>query len=485
MNLSTNPFYSSLETRRSFLGKGTTGVGLAALAGLLNQDRALGTSIGDFTFPNFAPKAKRVVVLWQGGGPSHIDLLDPKPTLTKMAGKDIPNSVRGDTRLSTMSSSYKAWPCVPEIKPYKKYGQCGTEISSMLPNIGSHADDLCIVRSLNTEAVNHAPGVTFMLTGSQIPGRPSMGAWLTYGLGSESEDLPAFVVMTSTDKGKTCGQLFYDYYWGSGFLPSKFQGVKFSSTGAPVPYLNNPAGVSGKARRSLLDRIAELNQAHHSEFGDPEIETRISQYEMAFRMQTSVPELLDFKKEPDDVIKRYGPDVQQRGTFASNCLTARRLLERGTRFVQLMHSGWDQHSNLFTQLEKQCLATDAPTGALIQDLKDRDMLKDTLVIWGGEFGRTPFGQYRSGDPKKPTGRDHFGRAFSWIMAGGGVKAGSTYGETDEFGWNVTKDPIHVHDMQATILHLCGIDHTKLTYRYQGRRFRLSDVHGHVKKGMLS
>jgi hypothetical protein len=389
MNLSTNPFYSSLETRRSFLGKGTTGVGLAALAGLLNQDRALGTSIGDFTFPNFAPKAKRVVVLWQGGGPSHIDLLDPKPTLTKMAGKDIPNSVRGDTRLSTMSSSYKAWPCVPEIKPYKKYGQCGTEISSMLPNIGSHADDLCIVRSLNTEAVNHAPGVTFMLTGSQIPGRPSMGAWLTYGLGSESEDLPAFVVMTSTDKGKTCGQLFYDYYWGSGFLPSKFQGVKFSSTGAPVPYLNNPAGVSGKARRSLLDRIAELNQAHHSEFGDPEIETRISQYEMAFRMQTSVPELLDFKKEPDDVIKRYGPDVQQRGTFASNCLTARRLLERGTRFVQLMHSGWDQHSNLFTQLEKQCLATDAPTGALIQDLKDRDMLKDTLVIWGGEFGTYP------------------------------------------------------------------------------------------------
>ncbi|MFL2928442.1 MAG: DUF1501 domain-containing protein, partial [Opitutales bacterium] len=357
MNLANNPFYSSLESRRSFLGKGTTGVGLAALAGLLNQDRALGASIGDFTFPNFAPKAKRVVVLWQGGGPSHIDLLDPKPTLTKMAGKDIPNSVRGDTRLSTMSSSYKAWPCVPEIKPYQKYGQCGTEISSMLPNIGSHADDLCIVRSLNTEAVNHAPGVTFMLTGSQIPGRPSMGAWLTYGLGSESEDLPAFVVMTSTDKGKTCGQLFYDYYWGSGFLPSKFQGVKFSSTGAPVPYLNNPAGVSGKARRSLLDRMAELNQAHHSEFGDPEIETRISQYEMAFRMQTSVPELLDFQKEPDHVIKRYGPEVQQRGTFASNCLTARRLLERGTRFVQLMHSGWDQHSNLFTQLEKQCLAT--------------------------------------------------------------------------------------------------------------------------------
>ena len=312
-----------------------------------------------------------------------------------------------------------------------------------------------------------------------------MGAWLTYGLGSESEDLPAYVVMTSSDKEKTCGQLFYDYYWGSGFLPSKHQGVKFNSTGAPVPYLDNPTGMSRQGRRSLLDNLSKLNLEHYEEYGDPEIQTRISQYEMAFRMQTSVPELLDFKKEPEHVIKRYGPDVEVRGTFANNCLTARRLLERGTRFVQLMHSGWDQHSNLFGQLEKQCVDTDAPSAALIQDLKDRDMLKDTLVIWGGEFGRTPFGQYNSGDSKKPTGRDHFGRAFSWIMAGAGIKPGSVYGETDEFGWNITKGAIHVHDIQATILHLCGIDHEKLTFRYQGRQFRLSDVHGHVVKGLFS
>jgi len=485
MSPPTDPCFAQLETRRSFLGKSSTGVGLAALAGLLNQDRALGATIGNYSFPNFTPRAKRVIVLWQGGGPSHIDLFDPKPILTKMAGQDIPNSVRGDTRLSTMSSNYKAWPCVPEIKPYQKYGQCGTEMSTMLPNLGGLADDFCLVRSLHTEAVNHAPGVTFMLTGSQIPGRPSMGAWLTYGLGSESEDLPAYVVMTSSDKEKTCGQLFYDYYWGSGFLPSKHQGVKFNSTGAPVPYLDNPTGMSRQGRRSLLDKLSKLNLEHYAEYGDPEIQTRISQYEMAFRMQTSVPELLDFKKEPEHVIKRYGPDVEVRGTFANNCLTARRLLERGTRFVQLMHSGWDQHSNLFGQLEKQCVDTDAPSAALIQDLKDRDMLKDTLVIWGGEFGRTPFGQYNSGDSKKPTGRDHFGRAFSWIMAGAGIKAGSVYGETDEFGWNITKGAIHVHDIQATILHLCGIDHEKLTFRYQGRQFRLSDVHGHVVKGLFS
>ena len=484
----TDPFSfhpMQTQTRRSFLGKSSTGIGLAALAGLLEHDQLLGAGPSGFSFPNFAPKAKRVVVLWQGGGPSHIDLLDPKPMLTEMAGKDIPGSVRGDTRLSTMSSNYKAWPCVPEIKPFETYGQCGTEMSSMLPNLGKLADDLCIVRSLNTEAVNHAPGVTFMMTGSQIPGRPSMGAWLTYGLGSESKDLPAFVVMTSTDKGKTCGQLFYDYYWGSGFLPSKYQGVKFSSSGAPVPYLENPPGVSKAGRRALLDNLARMNQAHLDGYGDPEIETRISQYEMAFRMQTSVPDLVDFKSEPEHILKRYGPDVGKRGTFANNCLTARRLLERGTRFVQLMHSGWDQHGNLFTQLEQQCVDTDAPSAALIQDLKESGLLEDTLVIWGGEFGRTPFGQYRSGDPKKPTGRDHFGRAYSWIMAGGGIKPGSTYGETDEFGWNITKDPVHVHDMQATILHLCGIDHTKLTYRYQGRRFRLSDVHGHVVKGILA
>ena len=421
-------------------------------------------------------------MLWQGGGPSHVDLFDEKPILAERRGEDIPASVRGDTRLSTMSSSYARWPCVPAIKPFRNYGQCGMRLSSMLPNIGQHADDLCLVRSMHTEAVNHAPGVTLFMTGGQIPGRPSMGSWLSYGLGSETDDLPNFVVMTSSDKGKSCGQLFFDYYWGSGFLPSRFQGVRFRNTGDPVPYLTNPAGMSAASRRALLDGIAEMNRSHLADYGDPEIDTRIAQYEMAFRMQTSVPELTDFKSESAKTLERYGPQVMEKGTFASNCLTARRLLERGVRFVQLMHSGWDQHGNLYTQLEEQCRDTDAPAAALLQDLKDRGMLEDTLVVWGTEFGRTPFGQ---GKADNPNGRDHFGRAYSWWLAGGGVKPGTIYGETDTFGWNITQDPVHVHDMQATILHLCGIDHEKLTYRYQGRQFRLTDVHGHVVKGALS
>jgi hypothetical protein len=335
---------------------------------------------------------------------------------------------------------------------------------------------------MNTEAVNHAPGVTFFMTGAQVPGRPSMGAWLAYGLGCEAEDLPAFVAMTSSDKGKTCGQLFYDYYWGSGFLPSRFQGVRFRNTGDPVPYLQNPPGMSREQRRALLDDIQAMNAAHLAEYGDPEIDTRIAQYEMAFKMQASVPDLLDFSKEPKHVIERYGPDALTKGTFANNCLIARRLLERGTRFVQLMHAGWDQHGNLFTQLEEQCRDTDAPSAALVTDLKERGLLDDTLVIWGGEFGRTPFGQ---GDPAKPNGRDHFGRAYSWWLGGGGIKGGTTYGETDDFAWNIVRDPVHVHDMQATILHLCGINHEALTFRYQGRQFRLTDVHGKVVKGILA
>jgi hypothetical protein len=335
---------------------------------------------------------------------------------------------------------------------------------------------------MHTEAVNHAPGVTFFLTGGQVPGRPSMGAWMSYGLGCETDDLPAFVVMTSSDKAKSCGQLFFDYYWGSGFLPSRFQGVKFRNTGEPVPYLTNPAGVSREARRLLLDDLAAMNAAHLADYGDPEIDTRIAQYEMAYRMQASVPELVDFSDEPRHVLDRYGPDVHVKGTFAYNCLIARRLLERGTRFVQLMHAGWDQHGNLFTQLEQQCKDTDAPSAALIQDLKERGLLADTLVAWGGEFGRTPFGQ---GDPANPKGRDHFGKAYSFLLAGGGAKPGHVYGSTDDFAWNITADPVHIHDMQATIMHLVGIDHTKLTYRYQGRQFRLTDVHGHVVKGVLA
>ena len=474
-------------TRRQFLGKTAGGVGMLALASLFQRHQILGADskveLGGLPgVPHFAPKAKRVVLLWQGGGPSHVDLYDEKPMLQRMAGQDLPASVRGSTRLSTMSASYQKWPCVPAIKPHTTYGRCGTRMSSMLPNVGRLADDLCLVRSMNTEAVNHAPGVTYFMTGAQVPGRPSMGAWLSYGLGSESDNLPTFVVMTSSDKGKTCGQLFFDYYWGSGFLPSRFQGVRFRNTGEPVPYLTNPPGVSQASRRALLDDIAAMNRDHLTDYGDPEIETRIAQYEMAFRMQTSVPDLVDFSNESKTSLDRYGPDVLNKGSYANNCLVARRLLERGVRFVQLMHSGWDQHSNLFTQLENQCKDTDAPSAALVNDLKDRGMLEDTLVVWCSEFGRTPFGQ---GDPTNPKGRDHFGRAYSWWMAGGGVKPGSVYGATDEFGWNITENPVHVHDMQATMMHLCGIDHERLTYRYQGRQYRLTDVHGQVVKGILA
>lgn len=478
-------------TRRQLLGSAAGGVGWAALASLLGagtsdaaaaSGAAAGGEGGLPGLPHHAPKARRVVVLWQGGGPSHVDLFDDKPVLREMAGEDIPDSVRGKTRLSTMSSGYGKWPCVPSIKPFKNYGQSGLALSGMLPHVGQLADDLCLVRSMHTEAVNHAPGVTYFLTGAQVPGRPSMGAWLSYGLGSESDNLPTFVVMTSSDKGKTCGQLFFDYYWGSGFLPSRVQGVRFRNTGDLVPYLANPPGMSPQGRRALLDEIAAMNSVHLDDVGDPEIETRISQYEMAFRMQTSVPDLVDFSDESQATIDRYGPDALQKGTFANNCLVARRLLERGVRFVQLMHAGWDQHSNLFTQLEAQCRDTDAPSAALVQDLKERGMLDDTLVVWGGEFGRTPFGQ---GNPNDPKGRDHFGKAFSWWLAGGGVRRGTVYGSTDEFGWNITSDPVHVHDMQATILHLCGIDHTRLTFRYQGRQYRLTDVHGQVVKGILA
>ena len=471
-------------TRRQLFGSAAQGIGGAALASLLGS-RFASAAPGQPGLPNlphFAPKAKRVVCLWQGGGPSHLDLFDPKPMLAKMKGQDIPDSVRGTTRLSTMSASYKKWPITPAIKPFKRYGKSGTEFSEMLPNLGALADEICVVRSMTTEAVNHAPGVTFFMTGAQVPGRPSMGAWLAYGLGCEADDLPAFVAMTSSDKGKTCGQLFYDYYWGSGFLPSRYQGVRFRNTGDPVPYLQNPPGMSREQRRVLLDDLQAMNAAHLNDYGDPEIDTRIAQYEMAFKMQASVPDLLDFSKEPKAVLERYGPDVLTKGTFANNCLIARRLLERGVRFVQLRHSGWDQHGNLFTQLEAQCRDTDAPAAALVQDLKERGLLDDTLVFWGCEFGRTPFGQ---GDPANPKGRDHFGRAYSMWLAGGGVKGGTTFGETDDFAWNIVRDPVHVHDMQATILHLCGLNHEALTFRYQGRQFRLTDVHGQVVKGILA
>jgi hypothetical protein len=477
-------------TRREFFGRGASGIGVAALAGLLGQD-LLGASQPKSQglpplpgLPHFPPKARRVIVLWQGGAPSQVDLFDYKPGLAKRRLEELPESVRAGTRLSTMTATQKKFPILPAIKPFKQYGQCGRWLSEMLPHTGSIADDLCLIKTMRTEAVNHAPGVTLFMTGSQIPGRPSMGAWATYGLGSMTSELPAFVVMTSADKGKTCGQLFYDYYWGSGFLPSKYQGVRFRSEGEPVLYLKNPDGLSVSLRRGMLDDIAALNHRHLNEFGDPEIDTRITQYEMAYRMQTSVPDLLDITQEPPAVLAMYGPDVQRKGSFARNCLLARRLVERGVSFVQLMHSGWDQHGNLDTQLEVQCQDTDQPSAALVKDLKQRGLLDDTIVLWGGEFGRTVFVQ---GDinNKNSHGRDHFGACYSMWVAGGGFRGGTSFGETDEFSYKAVQDPVHVHDLQATLLQQLGIQHEKLTFRYQGRDFRLTDVHGEVVNGIIT
>lgn len=471
--------------RRQFFGRAAYGIGTAALAALLQEEGlAAARTPGEAQGPHHEPKAKRMVVLWQGGAPSHVDLFDYKPGLVEKNGQQIPESVRSKGRLSTMTAGYKSFPVLPPIKPFQQYGKCGLWLSSLLPHTGSIADDICLIKAMHTEAVNHAPGVTFFLTGSQVPGRPSFGAWATYGLGSLAKDLPGFCVMTSTDVGRTCGQLFYDYYWGSGFLPSKYQGVRFRSEGEPVLYLKNPEGVPQSLRRGVLDDIAELNRKRLAEFGDPEIDTRITQYELAYRMQASVPELLDISKEPSSILEMYGPDVHRPGSFARNCLITRRLLERGVRFVQCMHSGWDQHGNLSYQLANQCKDTDQPTAALVKDLKQRGMLEETIVLWGAEFGRTPFVQ---GDLKNPNGhgRDHLGSVYSMWVAGGGFKGGFQYGESDEYCYNVAKDPVHVHDLQATLLHQLGFDHTRLTYRYQGRDFRLTDVFGNVVKDLLA
>jgi hypothetical protein len=471
-------------TRRQFFGRSATGVGVAALSSLLQRDLFAGLGVGGSGLPHFPARAKRVILLWQGGGPSQVDLFDYKPGLAAMRLQELPESVRSSARLSTMTSTQKSYPILPPLKPFRQYGQSGRWLSELLPGIGSIADDICLVRSMHTEAVNHSPGVTFCLSGSQIPGRPSLGSWLSYGLGSLSDDLPSFVVMTSSDQQKTCGQLFYEHYWGSGFIPSKFQGVRLRSEGEPVLYLNDAPGLDRSQKRALLDDIAAFNHHQLQGHGDPETETRIAQYEMAFKMQASVPGLLDLSNESPEVIASYGPDVHRPGSYARNCLLARRMAERGVRFVQLMHGGWDQHRNLSTQLEIQCRDTDQPTAALVKDLKQRGLLDDTLVIYAGEFGRTVFVQ---GDITKVDGhgRDHLGTAYSLWMAGGGVKPGIAYGETDDFSYRVVRDGVHVHDWQATLLHLLGIDHERLTYRYQGRQFRLTDVHGKVVKGIVA
>ncbi len=478
-----NPFFERdlRLSRRQFFAAGAQGIGIAALSTLLAKDGFAQLLQSDGL--HHPAKAKRVIVLWQGGAPSQVDLFDYKPGLEKHHLEELPKSLREGKRLSTMTSEQGKYPVLPAIKPFKQYGESGTYLSELIPHTGSIVDEICLVRSMHTDAINHAPGVTFFLTGSEIPGRPSMGSWVSYGLGSMSEELPAFVVMTSADEKKTCGQLFYDYYWGSGFVPSKYQGVRFRSGGDPVLYLSNPPGVSPELRRGVLDDIAKLDQMRYELYGDPEIETRIAQYELAFKMQTSVPELTDISKEPKEILEMYGPDVEKKGTYAHNCLLARRLVERGVRFVQLMHSGWDQHQNLSTQLALQCRDTDQPSAALVKDLKQRGMLDDTIVLWCSEFGRTVFVQ---GDIDKPAGhgRDHFGSCYSIWAAGGGFKPGHVHGETDDYCYNIVRDPVGVHDMQATILHLLGIDHKRLTYEYQGRDFRLTDVFGEVVSGLV-
>jgi len=477
---------AQLLSRRHFFGRTATGIGTAALASLLARDASAAPKVvgGLKGLPHFAPKAKRVIYLFQNGAPTHVDLFDYKPELTKQKGKQIPDSVVKNARFSTMTSGQTVRPCLPEITKFAQHGQSGAWVSDFMPHTAKIADELCFVKSMFTTQVNHAPAICFFLTGHEMPGRPSAGAWLTYGLGSETEELPGFVVMTSRDKEASCGQIFYDFYWGSGFLPTKFQGVKFRGSGDPVLYLSNPDGTSKESRRASLDDLAKLNELTLKEFGDPEVATRIAQYEMAYKMQTSVPELTDFSKEPQKVLDAYGPDVKKQGSFAYNCLMARRLVERGTRFVQLLHAGWDQHRNLNTQLKVQCADTDAPSAALVNDLKRLGLLDDTLVIWGGEFGRTPFLQGKIEDTKS-WGRDHHPYVFTVWMAGGGIKKGTSYGASDDFGFAPAKDAVHVHDFQATILHLLGIDHTKLTFRFQGRDYRLTDVHGHVVKGLLA
>jgi hypothetical protein len=462
-------------TRRHFFGK--AGLGAAALATLLEGDRlAAGTSL-----PHFAPKAKRVIFLFQSGGPSHLELLDYKPKLAKLHGTELPDSVRQGQRLTGMTSGQKSFPVIAPKVRFARHGKSGAWLSELLPHTAKMVDELCIIRSMHTEAINHDPAITFLQTGSQQPGRPSFGAWLSYGLGSEARNLPAFVVMISHGSGRDANQGLLDRLWGSGFLPSSHQGVKLRSGRDPVLYLSDPPGIDRGLRRKMLDGLAELNQLRHDQDGDPEIQTRISQYEMAFRMQASVPELTDLSREPEKVLDRYGPDVRRPGSFAANCLLARRLAERGVRFIQLYHRGWDNHGNLPSNIPKQCRDVDQPQAALIADLKQRGLLDSTLVIWGGEFGRTVYGQ---GGVQADYGRDHHGRCFSLWLAGGGVRAGTVYGETDDYGYNVIRDPIHVHDLHATLLHCLGIDHERLTYRYQGRDFRLTDVHGTVVKGIL-
>jgi hypothetical protein len=477
--------YSLNINRRTFFARTSIGIGGLALGSLLVPDLFKGKNDDEDALPpgvtHFAPKAKRVIYLFQSGAPSQLELFDYKPLLTKMQGEELPDSVRNGQRLTGMTANQKSFPLIGSFSEFKQCGQNGTWLGELLPFTSKIVDEICIVRSMHTEAINHDPAVSFFQTGSQQPGRPAIGSWMSYGLGSENKNLPAFCVLLSRGKGDI--QPLASRNWGNGFLDSIHQGVHLQAGQDPVLYLKNPAGTDKQSRGQMLEHLASLNRIQEEEFGDPEITTRIAQYEMAYRMQTSVPEVMDFSDEPESSYKLYGADSLQPGTFAANCLLARRLSERGVRFIQLYHMGWDAHSDLPERTRNFTKNVDQASAALVQDLKNRGMLDETLVVWGGEFGRTNYcqGNFKGGN----YGRDHHPRCFSIWMAGGGVKPGIVYGETDELGYNIVKDPVHVHDFQATVLNLFGYDHERLIFKHQGRRYRLTDVSGRVIKGILA
>ncbi len=475
------------NNRRHFLKKAGLGIGGLALASMMDPFTMFSKSSSinptGLDLPHFAPKAKRVIYLFQSGGPSQLDLFDYKPKLNEMRGQDLPDSIRMGQRLTGMTSGQDSFPLVGSNFNFKQYGESRAWVSDLMPYTAKIVDELCFIKSMHTDAINHDPAITFFQTGSQQSGRPSIGSWMSYGLGSLNNNLPTFSVLLSRGTGRPFSQPLYSRLWGNGFLSSLHQGVQFRSGKDPVLYLNDPDGMTRSERRKMLDVISELNHKQEQEFGDPEINSRIAQYEMAYRMQTSVPESMNIDKEPDHIIQMYGPNSMVPGSYAANCLLARRLIEKDVRFVQLYHMGWDQHENLPDQIEKQAKDVDQATAALIMDLKQRGLLDDTLVIWGGEFGRTNYSQGTLTDTNY--GRDHHPRCFTMFMAGGGVKPGFSYGESDEFGYNIAKDPVHVHDLQATLLHLAGIDHTKFTHKHQGRRYRLTDVSGNVIHDILS
>jgi len=470
-------------TRRHFFGCAGTGLAAASLATLMNVGVQANDAESRITTAHFQPTAKRIIYLFQSGAPSQIETLDYKPDLAKRQGEELPDSVRGGQRLTGMTSSQDKFPVAASKFKFSQCGQSGTWVSELLAHTGQVVDDLCIVRSMFTEAINHDPAITFMQTGSQQPGRPSFGAWASYGLGSENDELPAFVVMISKGTGLPNAQGLLSRLWGNAFLPSRHQGVKLRSTGDPVLYLSDPQGIDRSTRRNMLDGLSELNRLRHEQIGDPEIETRIAQYEMAFRMQASVPELVDFSDEPKHVLDLYGEEVRKPGTFAANCLLARRLAERGVRFIQLYHRGWDHHGNLPDHISKQCHDIDRPSAGLIRDLKQHGLLDDTLVVCCGEFGRTVYCQGKLTNDNY--GRDHHPRCFSAWLAGGGIRPGMTYGSTDDYSYNVTENGVHVHDLQATMLHCLGIHHEQLTFKHQGRYYRLTDVHGRIVRDLLA